>query len=85
MTEEPPCLALRRIVWDDGSSRPDDYNVIYEGVVVGRVYRMNSTGRETWRWTQIGVRAPTHGPNGGIADCLDEAKAAFKTAWETAG
>jgi hypothetical protein len=78
-------LALRRIICGDGVSRPDDYHVIYEGEVVGRVYRMNNTGRETWRWTQIGMRAPTHEPNGGMADSLDEAKAAFKTAWEAAG
>jgi hypothetical protein len=25
---------------------------------------------------------PTHGPNGGAADSLDEAKAAFRAAWE---
>ena len=28
------------------------------------------------------LRAPTHGPNGGIADSLDEAMAAFRAAWE---
>ena len=74
-------LALRRMVWDDHSD-PNDFNVIHEGDVVGRIYRMNSTGRETWQWTQIGPRAPTYGPNGGIAD---RAKAAFKAAWEDAG
>ena len=41
---------------------------------------MNSTGREMWRWSQIGVRAPTHGPKGGLADRLDEAKATFDAA-----
>jgi hypothetical protein len=30
----------------------------------------------------IARRAPTHGPNGGVADSLDEAKAAFRAAWE---
>jgi hypothetical protein len=75
-------LALRRLVWPDGSSRPDDYSVIHKGKVVGRIYRMKSTGRETWMWTQSGMRAPTHEPNGGIADSLDGAKVAFKTAWE---
>jgi hypothetical protein len=27
-------------------------------------------------------RAPTHGPNGGVADSRDEAKAAFRAAGE---
>lgn len=83
----PTSLALRRIIWPDGkpSLDPEDYNVIHEGRVVGRVSRMNSTARETWQWTQIGERAPTRGPNGGIADSLDEAKVAFRRAWERAG
>ena len=36
-------LTLRRIVWSDGTSRPDDFNVIHDGRIVGRMYRMNST------------------------------------------
>jgi hypothetical protein len=49
------------------------------------MYRMNSTGRELWHWTQIDIRAPTHGPNGGVADSLGEAEAAFPAAWEAGG
>ena len=29
--------------------------------------------------------APSHGPDGGVADSLDEAKAAFRKAWEAHG
>jgi len=38
-----------------------------------------------WLWTQIGIRAPSHGPNGGVADTLDEAKAAFRRTWNGYG
>jgi hypothetical protein len=38
-------LSLRRIVWDDGNSDPNDFNVMHECEVVGRVYRMNSTAK----------------------------------------
>ena len=38
-------------------------------------------GRELWQRTQIELRAPSYGPNGGVADSLDEAKAAFRAAW----
>jgi hypothetical protein len=31
------------------------------------------------------VSAATHGPNGGAADSLDDAKAAFRAAWAAAG
>ena len=78
-------LALRRTVFADGERPPDDYEVHYAGRTVGRIYRMNSTGRELWRWTQIGIRAPSHGPNGGVADTLDEAKAAFRRTWDGYG
>jgi hypothetical protein len=44
----PAALSFRRIVWPDGRS--------IDGGVVGRIYRMTSTGRETWQWTQIGQR-----------------------------
>ena len=71
-------LALRRTVFLDGERRPDDYEVHYNGQTVGRIYRMGSTGRELWQWTQIGIRAPSYGPNGGVADTLDEAKTAFR-------
>ena len=30
-------------------------------------------------------RLPTHGPSGGMADSLDEAKSAFRAAWEALG
>jgi hypothetical protein len=76
---------LKRIVWSDGTSRPDDYNVIHAGQTVGRIYRMNSTGRELWRWTQIGIRAPSYGPNGGVADTFEDAKAAFRRSWDGYG
>ena len=51
-----------------------DYHLIYEGQIVGRIYRMNSTGRDLWRLAQSGLAQPTHGPNGGVADSLDDAK-----------
>jgi hypothetical protein len=38
--------------------------------VIVRILRLRSTGRELWHWTQIGIRAPSHGPNGRIADTL---------------
>jgi len=39
--------------------------------------RIGSTGRELRQWTLTG-RVRLHGLNGGVADSLDEAKAAFR-------
>jgi hypothetical protein len=33
-------LVLKRIVWPDGSSRPDDFNIMYDDTVLGRVPRL---------------------------------------------
>jgi hypothetical protein len=67
-----------RFVWPDGSSRPDHFDVLNDGTVVGRMYRTNGIGREQWCWTQFGWYSG--GQNGGVADTLDEAKAAFRAA-----
>ena len=61
-----------------GESRPDDYSVIHKGQRVGRIYRMHSTDRELWYWTEIGARAP----NTGLADTLEAAEAAFLRVWD---
>jgi hypothetical protein len=55
---------------------------MHDGEEVGRLYRMNGVGREQWRWTHFWY---TRGTNGGVADTLDEAKAAFRAAWEASG
>jgi hypothetical protein len=78
-------LALRRTVFLDGERRPDDYEVRHDGRTVGRILRLRSTGRELWHWTQIGIWAPSYGPNGGVADTFEEAKAAFRRTWEAYG
>ena len=70
-------LALRRTVLLEGERRPNDYEVRHDDQTIGRIYRMRSTGREVWQWTQIGVARAERRP-----DTLGEAKAAFRAAWE---
>jgi hypothetical protein len=43
-------FTLQRIIWAAGYNRPDGYHVIDEGRTVGRIYRMNSIAKESWRW-----------------------------------
>jgi hypothetical protein len=69
-------IVLKQITWLDGTILPDDYDVIHDGEIVGRIHRMNAD-RELWRWTMRGW----DGPTGGVADNLDEAKVAFRRAW----
>jgi hypothetical protein len=57
----------------------DDYAVIDETQVyetqIGRIYKERVPAGVKWLWTLQVVRAPP--PNKGIADTLDEAKAAL--------
>jgi hypothetical protein len=78
-------LALRRTVFLDGERRPDDYEVRYNGRTIGRILRLRSTGPELSHWTQIGIGAPSYGPNGGVADTFEDAKAAFHRSWDGYG
>jgi hypothetical protein len=78
-------LALRRTVFADGERRSDDYEVRHNGRTVGRILRLRSTGRELWQWTQIGIRAPSYGPNDGVADTFEDAKAEFRRNWDGYG
>ena len=66
-------LALKRIL-------PNDYDVIHDGEIIGRIYRMIG-GEELWRWMMAGPREPADGPSGGICTSFDEANAAFRRAW----
>ena len=69
-------LALRR-------AGLDDYDVIQDGEIVGRIYRM-SADRELWRW-MIRLREPPPDPSGGLSATLDEAMAAFRAKWDAQG
>ena len=57
--------------------------VIGVGASRGRMAAVQP-GRELWQRTQIDLRAPSHGPNGGVTDSLDEAKATFRAAGSSA-
>jgi hypothetical protein len=73
-------LSLQPIRWPgDDESAPHDFRVLNEGKPVGRIYRRNSSYRESWNWTIYGKQAS------GLADTLELAKVAFKSAWEDGG
>jgi hypothetical protein len=60
----------------------DDFQV-YEGELhAGRIYRLTSTMTVRWWWGINAERVPLRGRQQGVADTLDESKAAFRAAWE---
>ena len=62
--------------WDD-----DDYDVLADGEVVGRIFKANAPVGSPWMWTFIfphhGNRTPTHGH----AATREAAMAAFAKSW----
>jgi hypothetical protein len=63
-----------------------DYAVV-EDRIVGRIYRDMILGKPKWRWfpqqiPEEGPGRPIPPPNQGMADTLDEAKAAFAKRYE---
>ena len=72
--------------WDSGNWPDDDYAVV-EDTIVGLIYREMIIGKPKWRWflQQIPEAGPGRSippPNQGMADTLEEAKAAFKKRYE---
>jgi hypothetical protein len=61
-------------IWDE-----DDYAILDEAKV-GRLYTQRIHGEMKWVWCLQTDPAPP--PNTGIADTLDDAKAAFKKRYE---
>ena len=62
---------------------PGDFDVIHDGEIVGRIYRMKAD-RELWRW-MIRLWEPPTGPSGGLSATLHEAMAAFRAKWNEQG
>jgi hypothetical protein len=66
-------LALRLIA-------PNDYSVLEDGQVIGRIRLARDRSPAIWLWN-VTVTIP--GPPFGDAKSIDEAKARFKSAWIT--
>jgi len=62
---------FERVNWDD-----DDYDVVGDTTIVGRIYRERLLGEFKWRWFLQVV--PATPPNQGVAETIEKAKAAFK-------
>ncbi len=73
--------------WVDRNWPDDDYAIVDDATVVGRIYREMIIGKPKWRWfihqiPEAGPGRPIAPPNQGMADTLDEAKAAFKVRYQ---
>jgi hypothetical protein len=80
-----PGLILKRA----NSSRPDgqwsdeDYDIIADGKVVGRILQENTSGPPELRWVwSVRVTPATPGVTNGTAATREQAMAKFRWAWD---
>jgi hypothetical protein len=65
-----------------GETKPDDYSVVWDGLIIGRIHRTAGVGGgDVWSWSAGLSHLPQRPNHRGRAGTLKEAKAAFRTAW----
>jgi hypothetical protein len=88
-TKAMPRLVLKRGKFSRSSGQwPDeDYDVLADGKVVGRIYEDASASTPPelrWFWSVTEIVPATPGVTNGHAATLEEAMAKFRAAWEKA-
>jgi hypothetical protein len=64
-----------------GRGRDDDYNVLADGVMVGRIFKVRLGGRTPWMWTLASEHHEDRTPTHGYAATREAAMAAFRKSW----
>jgi hypothetical protein len=63
------------------SRRDDNYDVLAEGVVVGRIFKVRVGGRTPWMWTLALAHHQDRTPTQGYEATREAAMAAFAKSW----
>ena len=82
-------LILKRAKFSrpSGQWQDEDYDVIADGEVVGRILEEGSPFDPPdlrWTWSITSIWPATRGVTNGTAATLDEAKLEFRAAWDSA-
>jgi len=59
----------------------DDYDVLADGVVVGRIFKVRVGGRTPWMWTLASGHHKDRTPTHGYEATREAAMAAFAKSW----
>jgi hypothetical protein len=80
-----PGLILKRAKFSrpDGQWSDEDYDIIADGKVVGRILQENTSGPPELRWVwSVRVTPATPGVTNGTAATREQAMAKFRWAWD---
>jgi len=75
-TQQKQSELERREIWNDS---PEDYAVVVDGPVVGRIYKQPGTSLPAAQWRWIVQKGPHAN---GYAETLEQAQAAFSKAFK---
>jgi hypothetical protein len=60
----------------------EDYDVLHEGEVVGRIYCNKSVDNRPWFWGLVYSHRRDRSPTHGLEETLEAAMAAFAKTWQ---
>jgi hypothetical protein len=79
---EKDYLTLKRgISPRSGKERDDEHDVLADGVVVGRIFKVRVGGRTPWMWTLASGHHEDRTPTHGYEATREAAMAAFAKSW----
>jgi hypothetical protein len=68
-----------------GKRSDDDYDVLADGVVIGRIFKVRLGGRTPWMWTLAFGHHEDRTPTHGYEATREAAMAAFAKSWRREG
>jgi hypothetical protein len=76
-------LILRKTTFGDGRVYPDDWQVFWRGLPIGRILKQSGVAYEKpdWFWSITFQYIKARGLDRGVAANLDECKVRFKATW----
>jgi hypothetical protein len=77
-------LTLKRAATSppSGAWNDDDYDVLADGEVIGRIFKVNAApARSPWMWTLVFWHHEDRTPTHGYAETREAATAAFAKSW----
>jgi hypothetical protein len=76
-------LILRKTTFGDGHNYPDDWQVFWRGLPIGRILKQPGVpfGRPNWWWGVNFDQRPQQADHKGVCADIEECKRRFKVAW----